>query len=104
MEFNFLYKDGISPSEAQDIAKCLKNISSIPEGTVPLARRMGLKWANLSQIPSDMENDYATDFVEKIEEFEPRVSVQEISFVYDEHGRAVANVVLEKGEDADGQE
>lgn len=102
MEFNFMYKGDIASSEIQDISKCLGNLSSIPEGTIPLARRMGLSWGNLSQIPPDMENDYATEFVEKVEEFESRVSVDDVSFSYNADGLATANAILEKGDEYDG--
>ena len=97
MEFNFMYKGDFAPTEIQSISKCLGNLSSIPEGTIPLARRMGLSWGNLSQIPADMENDYVTEFVEKVDEFEPRVSVSDVSFSYDADGMAIANAVIERG-------
>ena len=43
-----------------------------------------------------MENEYATEVVEKVEEFEPRVSVRDVSFSY-EGGTAQIIVLLEKG-------
>lgn len=100
MEFHFLYQDGFTPTEMEEIAKNMQNLSCIPEGSIPLSRRLGLTWNNLSQIPPDMENDYATEMIEKTEEFEPRVSVSEVAFRYDAEGKAAADVVLGKGEDA----
>ena len=101
MEFNFMYKGDFTPTEIQDISKCLGNLSSIPEGTIPLARRMGLSWGNLSQIPADMENDYATEFVEKVEEFENRVSASDVSFSFDTDGVSTVNAIIEKGDEYD---
>lgn len=83
----------------QDIIRCLTNLLSIPSGSIPLARRLGLDWANLSKIPQDMENDIATDIVGKVDEFEPRVSVSEVTFSYDEDGMATANILLEEGDE-----
>lgn len=97
MEFNFVYKNGFTPTEMEDISKCLENIFSIPAGSIPLSRRLGLEWVNLSQNPENMENDYAVEIVEKVEEFEPRVSVSDVAFSHDADGMAQVIVHLEKG-------
>lgn len=96
MNFKFMYEDGFTPAQIQDISRCLTNILNIPEGSIPFSRGLGPSWANLSQIPADMENEYATEVVEKVEEFEPRVSVRDVSFSY-EGGTAQIIVLLEKG-------
>ena len=96
MNFKFMYEDGFTPAQIQDISRCLTNILNIPEGSIPFSRGLGLSWANLSQIPADMENEYATEVIEKVEEFEPRVSVRDVSFSY-EGGTAQIIVLLEKG-------
>ncbi len=97
MDFHFIF-DGFSQEETEDITKCLTNILNIPEGSIPLARRLGVSWGSLSQVPPDMENDYATEIIEKIEEFEPRASVSDVSFSYGDGGTAMASIVLEKGD------
>lgn len=95
MVFNFISEDGTS--EAEDIRRCLNNILNIPEGSIPLNRGLGISWRNLSQIPPDLENDIATEIIEKIEEYEPRVAVNEVTFTYGDEGVAVINILLEKG-------
>jgi len=97
MELNFMSEN--NSQKMQDIIRCLTNLLSIPSGSIPLARRLGLDWANLSKIPQDMENDIATDIVGKVDEFEPRVSVSEVTFSYDEDGMATANILLEEGDE-----
>lgn len=82
----------------KNISKCLENILNIPEGSIPLSRGMGLKWNVLSKIPPDMENDIATDIVEKLERYEPRVSVKEVTFSYQEDGEVLINIHIEKGD------
>jgi len=97
MELNFMSEN--NSQKMQDIIRCLTNLLSIPSGSIHLARRLGLDWANLSKIPQDMENDIATDIVGKVDEFEPRVSVSEVTFSYDEDGMATANILLEEGDE-----
>lgn len=84
-------------SEFEEISGCINNILSIPAGSIPLDRGLGISWANLSKIPPDLENDIATEIIEKIENYEPRVSVDEVTFSYDDKGAAIANIVLRKG-------
>ena len=98
MEFKLVSGEDFSSAEMQELAKCLENLLNIPEGSIPLARKMGMSWANLSRIPADMENEYATELIEKIEEFEPRVSVSEVTFSY-EAETAVAKIVFERREE-----
>jgi len=97
MELNFMSEN--NSQKMQDIIRCLTNLLSIPSGSIPLSRRLGLDWANLSKIPQDMENDIATNIVGKVDEFEPRVSVSEVTFSYDEDGMATANILLEEGDE-----
>lgn len=85
-------------SDIDEISKCINNIISIPAGSIPLSRGMGISWTNLSKIPPDMENDIATEIVEKVEAYEPRVSVSEVTFTYDNDGMAIANIILRKGD------
>lgn len=96
MKLNFVSQGNIS--EIQDICKCLTNILSIPAGTIPLARGLGVSWANLSKIPADAENDVATEIIEKAERYEPRVAVSEVTFDYDDEGNMIANIIIERGD------
>lgn len=101
MNFKFVPQGNIS--EIQDICKCLTNILSIPTGTIPLARGLGISWANLSKMPADIENDVATEIIEKVEQYEPRVAVSEVVFDYDDKGNVIANIIIERGDgDEDG--
>lgn len=97
MEFNYVYTDDFTSEEIQDISRCLKNILCIPRGSIPLARELGVGWTNLSKIPADMENDYATEVIEKIEKYEPRVNVTDVEFFYDNE-TVMIKIALEKGD------
>lgn len=85
-------------TEMQDICRCLTNLLNIPSGSIPLSRGMGVDWSVLSKIPPELENDLATEIVEKIETYEPRVSVEKVEFTYDSSGTVTANIALEEGE------
>lgn len=98
MVFNFISND--KSEELNDAIKCLRNILDIPEGSIPLSRGLGLKWANLSSVPEDLENDYATDVIEKVEEWEPRLSVSEVTFEYEDEGEVSVNIQVELSDKA----
>lgn len=82
-----------------DIKQCIDNILRIPEGSIPLARGIGTSWRSLSEITPDMENDYAVEIVEKIEKYESRVAVDEVTFEHDPTtGETVVKIIFEGGD------
>lgn len=102
MKFNFISEN--ESEEINNIIDCLQNILAIPEGSIPLNRGLGLKWSSLSSVPEDLENDYATDLMEKVEEWEPRVEVESVEFEYGEDGQVTVNVHIELVENEDNEE
>jgi phage baseplate assembly protein W len=102
MKFNFISDN--ESEEINNIIDCLQNILAIPEGSIPLNRGLGLKWSSLSSVPEDLENDYATDLMEKVEEWEPRVEVESVEFEYGEDGQVTVNVHIELVENEDNEE
>lgn len=97
-KFKFEFEDEISEDEVKDILRNLNNIFSIPEGTLPLIRGLGLSNSNVSKIPVDLENDIVTDTVAKVAEYEPRVSVSNVEFAHSQDGESEIKVFLEGGE------
>lgn len=91
-----LVSDG-SMTEIEDISKCISNLLSVPAGSLPLARGLGISWANLSKVPPELENDIATEIISKLSEYEPRVSVRGVTFGYDDEGKVTANIAVERG-------
>jgi phage baseplate assembly protein W len=102
MKFNFISEN--ESEEINNIIDCLQNILAIPEGSIPLNRGLGLKWSSLSTVPEDLENDYATDLMEKVEKWEPRIEVVAVEFGYGEDGQATVNVQIELTETEDNEE
>lgn len=101
MEFHLTANEDIA--EIEDITKCINNILSIPAGTLPLARGLGISWVNLSKIPPDLENDIATEIIEKVTAYEPRILVSEVTFSYNEIGGVIVNIAIERGRSYGGR-
>lgn len=99
MDFEFVHTGKSDSSEAEEIKRNVRNICSIPAGSIPLARGLGLTWANLSQVPIDLENDYATELIEKVEKYESRERVEEVTFSHDKQGYTTARITLERNEE-----
>ena len=97
-EFQFEFLDEVDKSEIKDILRNLNNIFRLSEGTVPLIRSLGLSIDNVSKIPVDLENDIATDIVEKVEIFEPRVYVSSVYFNHTNYRETKIKVYLERGD------
>ena len=86
-----------------DIKQCLDNILCIPEGSIPLVRKFGTSWKSVSEITPDAENDYAVEIVGKIEKYESRVTVDEVTFDHDPStGEMIVKIIFE-GRDDDEQ-
>lgn len=97
---NFHFKSEEETEEMRNILKCLYNLCSIPEGSMPCARGIGLSWTSLSEILPDMENDYATEIISKVNQFEPRVKVIQVSFSQNEElGSIDVLIEIERAEE-----
>lgn len=98
MEIRYEFSEDFTKEQMLDVMRNLRNIFRIPRNSIPLSRKLGMGWESLSQISPELENEYATDVVDVVEEFEPRVSVYQVKFEYDNEGMATPTVYLEKGE------
>lgn len=90
---NDFTSETIPSEEQQRIAASIRMIGSTVRGTVPYARNMGLEKA-LPGNNSELEkNEYATDLVEAIEEWEEHVTVNEVLFTQDGEAKVVIEYV-----------
>lgn len=100
MRVVYQFGDNMDQNTMDDIKHCVDNILRIPEGSIPLARELGTSWRALSEITPDMENDYAVEIIEKLETYEPRVAVDEITFEHDQDsGETTVRIIFEGGGD-----
>lgn len=90
---NDFTNEAIPEEEQRRIAASIRMIGSTVRGTVPYARNMGIEKA-LPRNNSELEkNEYATDLMEAIEEWEEHVTVNEVSFTEDGETKVVIEYV-----------
>lgn len=82
--------------EMREILDNLHNICSLREGSMPMSRGMGLSWAMLDAIAPDAENDLVTELVDKVNRFEPRASVESVTFKHSDDGEMIATIEIER--------
>ena len=86
--------------EVEDIKRCLSTLYSTKEGSQPLDRSFGLNCSFVGKPIPVAQNELALEIVEKTEKYEPRVTVTEVTYEYDEtEGTIYPTVHLEKGDE-----
>lgn len=83
--------------EAEDILRCLRTLIMTPAGTVPLDRDFGIKQDFLGYPVNVAENLLAVEIIDKVDKYEPRVSVTEVGLHATEEGMITAKVVIQHG-------
>ncbi|HID22654.1 MAG TPA: hypothetical protein EYP14_09665 [Planctomycetaceae bacterium] len=69
---------------AEGVAEIVQNVKTIlatPVGSVPLDRDFGTSWMLVDQPTTRVQAELSAEIVEKVERYEPRVRVTEVSFV-----------------------
>lgn len=100
MKIVYQFGQNMDEDTMKDIEENINNILGIPENSIPLSRGLGMSWRTLSEIPPDLENDFAVEAVEKIEKYETRVAVDQITFEHDEvTGETQTKIIFEGGDE-----
>lgn len=87
-----------SPSELEDIKKCLGVLYATREGEQALDRAFGLNTSFLSEPMPVAQNKFALEVVRKTAIYEPRVRVVEVTYTQDEvGGQLIPRIHLAKG-------
>ena len=81
--------------EQEDILRCLRNLLMTPAGTAPLDREFGIDQSFLGQPINVAQNLVAVEIIDKVDRYEPRVSVLEVELAADAAGQIRAKVVIE---------
>jgi len=80
-----------------EIYQNLKTLFTTPVGTVPLDRDFGVDFTVLDQPLPVARNKYSVELSEKVQRYEPRVTIKSLSFEYEElMGRAYPKVVVSR--------
>lgn len=94
-----LSKEGFSPDEYEDIKLCLETLLSVREGSQPMDRDFGINLDEVTSYPLDVaENMLSLEIIEKVERYEPRVSVESVEFDSNTDGQLVPIIHFVKAE------
>ena len=82
MEYHIdLDSSGFTMEEFQDVKLCLETLLSIVSGTQALDRDIGINIDKIVVYPYDIaKNMFFLEIIEKVETYEPRVTVESIDF------------------------
>lgn len=83
--------------EAEEILRCIRNLIMTPLGTVPLNRDFGIDQSILGLPIDAAQSLLAVEIIDKVERYEPRVSVSEVELTANIDGQIIAKVVIESG-------
>ena len=83
--------------EAEEILRCIRNLIMTPVGTVPLNRDFGIDQSILGLPIDAAQSLLAVEIIDKVERYEPRVSVTEVELTATIDGKITAKVVIESG-------
>jgi phage baseplate assembly protein W len=84
--------------EGSDNAEILRNIKMLlttPAGTVVFDREFGIDYSILDMPVDAARAKIITEYIYKIEKYEPRAKVKEISFQQNASGEFIPKVVIE---------
>jgi phage baseplate assembly protein W len=81
----------------EEILRCIRNLIMTPVGTVPLDRDFGIDQSILGLPIDAAQSLLAVEIIDKVERYEPRVSVTEVELTATIDGKITAKVVIESG-------
>lgn len=88
-----------SEPEKEDILRCLNTLYATREGSQPLDRNFGLNWEFIDKPLPVAQQEYSFEVIKKTREYETRVKVREVKYVfYEEDGMMKPVIILTKGE------
>lgn len=77
-----------------EVIQNVKTILTTPMGTVPFDRDFGIDWSLLDLPIRESRAKLTVEYVEKIKKYEPRASVNSISFTANGSGQLIPKVVI----------
>lgn len=81
----------------EEILRCIRNLIMTPVGTVPLDRDFGIDQSILGLPIDAAQSLLAVEIIDKVDRYEPRVSVAEVKLTASIDGKITAKVVIESG-------
>lgn len=85
--------DGFTQEEFEDIKMCLETLLSIRAGSQPLDRELGIDYEKIVGYPQDVaKNMISLEIIEKVEKYEPRVTVDSVEFSNNADGQLCPHI------------
>ena len=81
-------------AEQDDIMRCLYTLLMTPAGTVPLDRDFGIDNSLLGYPIDVLQSLLTIEIIDKVDRYEPRVSVLEIDLEPNAEGQVTVKVVI----------
>ena len=92
---NVEFRYDSSIDDVEGIVRNLRTLLLTPAGTCPLDRDFGLDTSLFLGRPMDVaQNTLAVEIMEKVDKYEPRVTVREVTFTATETGQIIAKVAI----------
>jgi len=83
-----------SATGTDEVIQNVKTIITTPAGTVPFDRDFGIDWSLLDLPIGESMAKLTVEYIEKIKKYEPRASVNSISFTANDSGQLIPKVVI----------
>lgn len=89
----FQYESAID--QVEEIVRNLRTLLLTPAGTCPLDRDFGLDYSLFMGMPMDVaQNALAVEIMDKVDKYESRVTVREVSCTATATGQLIAKVAI----------
>ena len=86
--------------ESEDIMRCLHTLLGIRAGSQPADRELGISWECLDSPPETAEALFLVELEDKVEKYEPRAVVVEVTFRHLVDGKLRPHIIFAKKEGA----
>ena len=86
--------------ESAEILRCLTTLLGIRAGSQPADRDLGISWECLDQPPETAEALFLVELEDKVEKYEPRAEVDDVSFWYSDDGKASPYIRFRRKEES----
>lgn len=85
--------EGFSPEEFQDVVLCLETLLSTRAGSQPLDREFGIDYEGIVGYPEPTaRNMLSVEIIDKVNRYEPRAEVDNVSFSLGMDGQMVPHI------------
>ncbi len=97
--------EGFSPEEFEDVVTCLKTLLSVRAGSQPLDREFGINYDGIVGYPEPIgQNMISVEIIDKVNRYEPRAEVDNVTFTPGTDGQMVPHVHFIKNDNYEPEE